>query len=318
MTSAFDPPSVVPADPGPAAGSLAMPRLDCGLADLAPRYDLILCDVWGVIHNGVAHHRGAVDALQRFRRGGGTVVLVTNAPAPARNVMARLDALDVPRDICDAIATSGDVSVAMIVEAGCPPLFNIGPDREVDLYREAARLGPRQPALVALADAELVVAISPSDRIGREPEKYDGLLRQMRARGLTMICANPDIVVQVGDSLQYCAGAIAERYEAMGGQVIHAGKPHPALYRRALDLAHAGAGKIPISRILAIGDAMHTDIAGAQREGIDSLFITSGIHRTDLHGPGAGSPLDTAAFRQFLDQRGIEPMAAMATLGWSS
>lgn len=295
----------------------ALPLLDHGLADLADRYDLILCDVWGVIHNGVAHHPSAVDALQRFRRGGGTVVLITNAPAPARNVVARMDSLGVPHDAYDAVATSGDVTVAMIVEAGCPPLFNIGPEREVELYQEAGRVGPRKPALVGVEQADLVIAISPSDRIGRQPADYDALLQSMVARKLTMICANPDIVVEVGDTLEYCAGAIAERYEAIGGTVIQAGKPFPAIYERALSLARDNRGAVRKSRILAIGDAMHTDMQGARDQGVDGLFITSGIHRAELHGGARTNPIDQAALRQFLASRDARPVAALGTLAWS-
>ncbi|WP_158809071.1 TIGR01459 family HAD-type hydrolase [Beijerinckia sp. L45] len=295
----------------------ALPLLDHGLADLAGRYDLILCDVWGVIHNGVTHHSAAVDALQRFRRGGGTVVLITNAPAPARNVVARMDSLGVPHDAYDAIATSGDVTVAMIVEAGCPPLLNIGPEREVDLYREAGLLGAHGPTLVGVEEAELVICISPSDRIGRQPEDYDALLRSMLARKLTMICANPDIVVEVGDTLEYCAGAIAERYEAIGGTVIQAGKPFPAIYERALGLTREKLGDVATSRILAIGDAMHTDMQGARDQGIDGLFITSGIHRAELHGDARSNPLDRAALRQFLASRDARPRAALGTLTWA-
>jgi HAD superfamily hydrolase (TIGR01459 family) len=295
----------------------ALPLLDHGLSDLAGRYDLILCDVWGVIHNGVAHHPLAVDALQRFRRGGGTVVLITNAPAPARNVVTRMDSLGVPHDAYDAVATSGDVTVAMIVEAGCPPVFNIGPEREVEIYHEAGRVGPRKPLLVGVGQAELVIAISPSDRIGRQPADYDVLLQMMLGRALVMICANPDIVVEVGDTLEYCAGAIAERYEAIGGTVIQAGKPFPAIYERALGLAQAKTGKIAKSRILAIGDAMHTDMQGARDQGIDGLFITSGIHRAELHGASRNDPLDRAALRQFLASRDARPVAALGTLAWS-
>ncbi len=293
------------------------PLLDHGLADLAGRYDLLMCDVWGVLHNGVAHHPRAVDALQRFRRGGGTVVLVTNAPAPARNVVRRLDNLGVAGDSYDAVATSGDVTTAMIVAADCPPLLHIGPERELEIYADAGRLGARRPRLVDVEEAELVVAVSPSEEIGPEPQAYDPLLRAARARDLTMICANPDLVVEVGDRLHTCAGAIAQRYEAMGGKVVQAGKPFPPIYERALDLARTRAGTVAPSRILAIGDAMHTDMAGAANQGYDGLFITSGIHRATLHGVARHDPLDRLALEQFLDGRGLRPFAALPALSWS-
>ena len=294
-----------------------LPLLDHGLADLAGRYDLLMCDVWGVLHNGVAQHPGAVDALQRFRRGGGTVVLVTNAPAPARNVVRRLDSLGVAPDAYDAVATSGDVTTAMIAAAGCPPLLHIGPKRELELYADAGQLGPHRPRLVDVEEAELVVAISPSEEIGPEPQAYDPLLRAARARDLTMICANPDLVVEVGDRLHTCAGAIAQRYETLGGTVVQAGKPFPPIYERALDLVRERTGAVPPSRILAIGDAMHTDMAGAANQGYDGLFITSGIHRASLHGAERHSPLDRLALEQFLDEKGARPFAALPTLSWS-
>ncbi|MGD0632966.1 MAG: TIGR01459 family HAD-type hydrolase [Beijerinckiaceae bacterium] len=300
----------------PDTSRAALPSLDHGLSVLAGAYDLILCDVWGVIHNGVAYHPAAVDALRRFRRGGGTVVLVTNAPAPAKNVIGRMASLGAPPDFFDAVATSGDVTATLIAEAGCPPVYNIGPTGELDLYKEAARLGPRAPDLVDVAAAGLAVAIGVSQDPGVQLEDYDASLRQLQARGLIMICANPDIVVEVGNRMEYCAGAIAERYEGMGGTVIQAGKPFPAIYERALRLVRDKTGDVPRRRILAIGDAMHTDMQGAHNQGIDALFITSGIHWAELHGAGRGSPLDRAALRQFLDARTAKPIAAMGALVW--
>ncbi len=293
-----------------------LPHLDKGLSELAAGKDLLLCDVWGVIHNGVAFHAAAVDALTRFRRGGGTVVLITNAPVPEAQVWSRMRRLGVPRECFDCISTSGDVAAAVLVEAGCPPVFAIGPDGDVAIYGEAGRLGPRAPRRVALAEAELVVCIG-LDGTGERPEDYDEMLARLRERGLTMVCANPDIVVEVGEELVFCAGAIAERYEAIGGTVIQTGKPFPAIYARAREMAEAirGGEPMPRERILAIGDAVHTDVKGAAREGIDALMITSGIHRAKLHGDRA-SPLDRAALRQFLGDTDVAPLAALGALAW--
>ena len=288
------------------------PRLDAGLAELAAAYDLVLCDVWGVVHNGVAHHAPAVDALRRFRRGGGTVILITNAPAPAAQVERRLDNLAVPRDAYDGIATSGEVTIAMIVAAGCPPLFSIGPGSDYAIYREAARLGPRAPEIVPVADAEMAVCIG-LDQTGDRAEDYDGTLAALRAKELDLVCANPDLVVEVGDTLVTCAGAIAARYAAIGGTVIQAGKPFPAIYERALALAEAVRGATPIRRVLAIGDAIHTDIAGARTMGFDSLLITSGIHRARLHPAG---DLDESALDRFLADAELQPTAALPALSW--
>ncbi len=284
------------------------------LAELASSYDLVLCDVWGVVHNGVAHHAAAVGALRRYRQGGGRVVLVTNAPAPAAQVQRRLDKLAVPRDAYDAIATSGDVTIAAIVAAGCPPIFSIGPGGEFAIYTEAARQGPRAPALVGIADAELAVCIA-TDETGEEPADYDASLAALRARDLELICANPDIVVEMGDTLVTCAGAIAARYAAIGGRVTQAGKPFPAIYERALRLA-SEAGSVATPRVLAIGDATHTDIAGAVRMGFDSVLITSGIHRAKLHVGDRGSAIDEAGLRQFLDESAVQPTYVMPELAW--
>ncbi len=296
------------------------PRLDVDLRELAPSFDLVLCDVWGVLHDGVRRHPPAADALQRFRRGGGTVVLVTNAPAPAAQVRARLDHMGVPRDAYDAIATSGDVTVAMMVEAGCPPVFGIGPGDESALYREAGRLGPRVPRLVGIEAATMAVCVG-LDATGDRPEDYDDTLRALRARDLTLVCANPDIVVEVGDELVACAGAIAERYEAIGGRVIHAGKPFPPIYARALALARDARGSTaaPVARdrVLAIGDAMRTDVRGAAREGFASVLVTEGIHRAALHRGGRASALEEAALRQFLAGHEVTPSVATPVLRWT-
>lgn len=293
------------------------PKLANGLAAFAGAFDLVLCDVWGVLHNGVASYAAAVEALRRFRQGGGTVILITNAPAPHGQVRARLDRLRVPRDAYDGIATSGDVAVAMMVAAGCPPVFNIGPSGEEALYREAARLGPRRPSLVAIADAAMAVCVG-LDETGDRPEDYDDTLSRLLARKIDLVCANPDIVVEMGDSLVYCAGAIAERYAARGGTVVQAGKPHALIYDRALALAGTIRSPTPKHRILAIGDAVKTDIAGANAQGIASLLITTGIHRAALHPAGRGSELDAAAVERFLADCSALPTAAMPELRWSA
>lgn len=301
-----------------------LPRLDLGLADLAPDFDLILCDVWGVVHNGVRYNPAAVEALRKFRAGGGTVVLVTNAPAPREQVVRRLESLHVPPDAYDDIATSGDVTVALIVAAGCPPLYGIGHIWQVDgsargelaLYTEAARLGPRTPELVTIERAELAVCIG-LDATGDAPEDYDDILRGLRTRDLTLICANPDIVVEMGDELVFCAGAIAARYAAIGGTVVQAGKPFPPIYERAIALAGARRGEIARNRILAIGDAMHTDMKGAHDQGLAALFVTTGIHRGALHRNGHGSAIDPEALGRLLADYDARPLAALPFLTWT-
>lgn len=296
-----------------AQGSLALTRLDLGLADLAPDYDVLLCDVWGVVHNGVRANAASVDALTRFRQHGGTVVLITNAPAPKAQVVARLDRLQVPRSAYDDVATSGDVTIAHILEAGCPPLFNIGPSGEIALYREAERVSGRRLRLVGVEEAELAVCIG-LDETGEAPDDYDATLAALATRGLDLVCANPDIVVEVGEERVWCAGAIAARYGGHGGRVVQAGKPHPAIYARAIKMAQALRGDVRTPRVLAIGDALATDMEGARNQGLDALLVTHGIHRGELH-DGSGN-IDAAALGRALEAAGLRPRAALRQLAW--
>ncbi|WP_041778551.1 TIGR01459 family HAD-type hydrolase [Beijerinckia indica] len=284
-----------------------------GLHDLAANYDVILSDVWGVIHNGIHAFPKACDALQRFRHQGGKVILLTNAPRPGQVIITQLDGFGVPRDAYDGIVSSGDITISLIKERQALSLFKIGPRSDDVLYTEAER-HIVTPLRFAPADqADYLVCTGLFDELRERPEDYDPLLRAPAAAGRELICANPDIVVRIGDELVACAGAIAERYQALGGKVLQAGKPFDAIYVRALSLA----GRTPSqsSRVLAIGDAMHTDIEGAHRQGLDNVFITSGIHRSVLHHPERGD-LDAAALRQFLQGSEAPPMAVMPELIW--
>jgi HAD superfamily hydrolase (TIGR01459 family) len=293
------------------------PRQLSGLSEIAPDFDVLLCDVWGVIHNGVAHFPKAIDALQHFRAQGGTVIFITNAPRSGAKVISFLDKLSVPHDAYDAVVSSGDVTVSLIAERGTKRPMHLGPDYDSPLFDAAAKLLGHMPHFAPLDTADYVVCTGLLDDRTETPADYAGQLAQMRRRNLDFICANPDIVVQVGDGLIYCAGALAEAYEALGGHVIQAGKPHAPIYARALEEAARLRGKIPASaRVLAIGDAMHTDIKGAQRQSLATLFVTSGIHRAELHTAEAPSELDAAAFRQFFENTGFAPMAATTELAW--
>lgn len=294
-----------------------MTRLLPGLASLAGRYDVILCDVWGVIHNGLSAFQKAAGALSRIRAMGGKVVLMTNSPNPSRIVEAQLGRLSVSREAYDAIVSSGDVTVSLLIERMGAGIFQIGPVEETALFAEVLALRGEAPRLVPLKQAQFVLCIGLADPWRETPEDYDAILAAMRARRLELICANPDIVVEDGGKLFYCAGAIAERYAAAGGKVIQAGKPYAPIYARALELAR-GPGKniIDRSRVLVIGDAMHTDIKGAHLQGFDSLFVTSGIHRKELHGGAKDASLDAAAFRQFLEASDFAPTAALPELVW--
>ena len=289
-----------------------------GLAALAPRYDVILSDVWGVVHDGRTHTPSAADALARFRSKGGTVVLITNAPQPWKPIQKMLDNFGLPRESYDTIVSSGDVTVRLVAERGTQPLHHIGPPRDLSLFDTVAEATGERPPLLPLEQAEYVVCTGLFDDY-ESPDPYMPSLRAMRERDLPMICANPDIVVHSGPDLLWCAGALAERYAGLGGKVIMAGKPHAIIYEAALKEAQA-LRKAPIdrSRILAVGDGLFTDIRGAASQGLDALFITSGIHRDLLH-PDAGEDdwsVDEVAYRGLLAEAGAAPAAHLRDLVW--
>jgi HAD superfamily hydrolase (TIGR01459 family) len=287
------------------------------LAELADGYDVILCDVWGVLHNGAVCFPEAAKALGHFRARGGAVVLITNAPNPSHIVRAHLDRLGAPRAAYDSIVSSGDVTVALLIARAAAALFHIGPAWESALFEEVSALTGKTPRFAPLDAADFVLCTGLADPAHEAPADYDARLAQMLPRGLEFICANPDIVVQDGDKLAYCAGAIAERYAALGGKVIQAGKPFPPIYERALSRARERrGGELDRKRVLAIGDAMRTDIKGACDQGLASLFVTSGIHREELYGGAEGASLDAAALRQFAESAGFAPTAAIAELVW--
>jgi HAD superfamily hydrolase (TIGR01459 family) len=294
-------------------------KLVRGLADLADAYRVILCDVWGVVHNGLVAFGKAAGALGRFRSGGGRVVLITNSPNPSRFVQAQLGRLGFPREAYDAMVSSGDVTAAVLAARPEAGLFHLGPPGETALFDEVLALTGKAPRSVPLKQAQLVLCTGLVDPFRETPADYDAILAAMRARNLELLCANPDIVVEDGGKLFYCAGAIAERYEKAGGRVIQAGKPYAPIYARALQLAQkSGEKAIRHSEVLVIGDAMRTDIKGAQLQGFDSLFVTSGIHRQELHGKEDDAALDAAAFRQFMEAADFAPTAAIPELVWEA
>ena len=281
-----------------------------GLGGLAPRYDLILCDIWGVLHNGLVAHAGASDALTRFRAGGGAVVLVSNAPRPGTGVAVQLDRVGVPRTAYDAIITSGDLTRAAVVERKGQVVHHLGPPRDLPIFKELdVRFGD--------IDAADYVVCSGFDDDERETvDDYRERLQRMRDRGLLMICANPDLIVERGDRLVPCAGALALAYEETGGSVFYAGKPHRPVYEAALAIAAKlrGGEPVPTRRVLAIGDAMRTDIAGAAAFGIDSILVARGIHAIEL-GLEAGG-LDLEHVRQWLAKQDCRPLGVCEHLVW--
>ena len=284
-------------------------RILAGLREIAPLYGALLCDIWGVVHDGHARLAGATEALARYRTQGGRVVLITNAPRPHGPIRAQLDELLVPHAAYDAIVTSGDVTVELVAQQGDRSVFHIGPPRDLALFEEVAEASGLRPPLAALEHAAYCVCTGLFDDDAETPEDYRPRLERMLARKMPMICANPDIVVHRGSTLIHCAGALAQLYETMGGVAIYAGKPHAPIYARALALAGAQAS------VLAIGDAAATDLRGAQEQGLDALFVTHGIHRRELHHGGAGA-LDSARLEAFAQAKGLSPRYAMARLCW--
>ena len=303
---------------GAAASRGPVPVLD-GIAGLASRYDVILSDIWGVVHNGRQHFAAACDALARFRQQGGTVILITNAPRPHPPVLRQLEGLGVPAGAFDAVVTSGDVTLSLIADHGGAPLHHIGPPRDIALFDILTEQTGLNPPRVDLERAEYVVCTGLFDD-EHTPDDYADAFRIMRTRNLAMISANPDIVVHVGDKELYCSGALAEVYETMGGTVIQAGKPFAPIYDKAMELAAAKFGRpVEASRVLAIGDGMRTDIAGAASRGLDVIFVTSGIHRAELHPPGPdGAPggLRRDVLEELVAEAGLAPIAAMDRLAW--
>lgn len=256
-----------------------------GLSELAGRYDAVLSDVWGVIHNGVSAFPEAVEALRSFRRAGGRAVLITNAPRPSAPIIAMLDRLGVPRDAYDAIVSSGDATRAMIARYRGRAIHHVGPPTEDDaLYDglDVRRTGPEEAEVVVVTDL---------DTDDDTPEMYRERARLWLSRKLPMICANPDRVVEHGDKIIYCGGALGDLYSAMGGMVHMAGKPYPPIYEQAFALAEKAAGRaLDKSRVLAIGDSVRTDAAGAAQFGVDLLFITGSIHAAELDAFGKPDP----------------------------
>jgi HAD superfamily hydrolase (TIGR01459 family) len=274
-----------------------MPQRIQSLQDITVHYDVVLCDVWGVLHNGVAPFPGAGKALAAARAGGATVVLITNSPRPNDSVSVQLDAIGVPRDAWDRIVTSGDVTRALIKQ-GPKTVYFLGPDRDLNL------LDGTEAVAVDGANAEAIVCTGFFDDENEQPEDYREMLTDFAKRNIPMICANPDLIVERGERLIPCAGAIAAFYQELGGESRIAGKPHHPIYTEALRQAAELRGTIDPARVVAIGDGMPTDVRGAINEGLDLLYISAGIHARDYM---TGETTDEAALDQFLSANKAEP-----------
>jgi len=275
------------------------------LSDLVDGVEVLLSDIWGVVHNGLEAFPDACAALHRFRQRGGTVILITNAPRPADSVQRQLRKLGVADGIYDAIVSSGDLTRHFVADHPGKKMFWLGPERDSSIYRGLGSV------IAPLEQADYIVCTGLFDDETESAEDYRAMMVRAHERKLPMVCANPDIVVERGDRLIYCAGAIAELYRELGGEVIFYGKPHRPIYERAMVLAaERGGHKIELSRVLAIGDSVRTDLAGAHGFGIDCLFVTRGIHSEEFEGV---DQLDPASVKELF---GHPPRALMRELRW--
>jgi len=275
------------------------------LRDLVGGVDVLLSDIWGVVHNGLMAFPDACEALHTFRSRGGTVILITNAPRPADSVRRQLRKLSVSDETYDAIVSSGDLTRNFVAGHSNQKMFRVGPERDNSIYRGL------DPIIAPLQEADYIVCTGLFDDETESAENYRPMLEKALARKLPMVCANPDIVVERGDRLIYCAGAIAELYRELGGEVIFYGKPHRPIYERAIELAAERRGQaVPLDRVLAIGDSVRTDLAGAQAFGIDCLFVTRGIHSEEFEGL---DQLDPVSVKELF---GHPPKALMRDLRW--
>lgn len=275
------------------------------LRDLVGGVEVVLSDIWGVVHNGLESFPEACAALHACRQQGGTVILITNAPRPADSVQRQLRKLGVADDVYDAIVSSGDLTRSFVADHPGQKIFWVGPDRDSSIHRGL------DAVMTPLEAANYIICTGLFDDETETPEDYRSMLLQALDRKLPLVCANPDIVVERGDRLIYCAGAIAELYRELGGEVIFYGKPHRPIYERAMALAAERRGHpVDLRKVLAIGDSVRTDLAGAHGFGIDLLFVTRGIHSEEFAGV---DQLDAASVKELF---GHPPKALMRELRW--
>lgn len=279
----------------------AAPQLLTRFRDIAPDYDGLICDIWGVLHNGATAFSAACDALKQFRAQQGRVVLLTNAPRPAKDLEEQFRRFGVPLDCFDAIVTSGAAArddLASRAANGRLSMLHLGPERDRNIFAGL------DITLSDVAHAQIVLCTGLYNDDTETPDDYRNMLGELHARGLTMLCANPDLVVQRGGKLVFCAGALAEAYEKIGGAVVYYGKPRRPIYDAVL--AELSAAR----RLLAIGDGLNTDIKGANAMGIDALFIADGIHGEDV------AEFTARHMAELFAEAGVHARAAMRALVW--
>ena len=296
-----------------------MTQIIQNLAEISGRYDAVFCDLWGCLHNGKTPHVAAVAALQAFRAKGGVVLLLTNSPRPKPSVANQLRDMGVPDDCYDEIVSSGDAAqYALITGAVGRKVFAIGADKDEPFYTDFAadlqETAASEPAIqsVPLDQAEGLVVTGPFDDRKDVPEDYRATFLYAKTKGMKMLCANPDLVVDLGDIRIYCAGALAALYEEMGGEALYFGKPHPPIYDLARRRLSAINGDIADGAILCIGDGIGTDIKGGFAEGLDTLFITGGLAAAEF-GPNPATP-DPQMLQEFMDAQQLDATYALPML----
>lgn len=278
------------------------------VSGLAEHYDVWLCDIWGVMHNGLRPFPSASHACEHFRSKGGTVILISNSPRSRKGVIKQLSAIGVVRGAWDGVTTSGDVTRDLIAQNHGKPILHLGPERDRGVFEG------REVTFADVQGAELIVCSGLYDDLNETPDDYEELLGDLVQRDLPMICANPDLMVERGEKLIYCAGALAQAYEKRGGKVLYAGKPHRPLYEMALGMAEEVRGApIDQSRVLAIGDGLKTDMAGAAAAGLDALFVASGLH---LDRAGSDGSATAEEISGLFRQGEMRPVAAQTRLAW--
>jgi HAD superfamily hydrolase (TIGR01459 family) len=285
-------------------GTETIPVIDV-IAPFGKSYAAWLVDIWGVMHNGMRAFPPAVEATRRYREQGGIVILLSNSPRPSEGLQQQLRSLGVSDQSYDATVSSGDLTRHELAKHAGARIFHLGPERDLPIFKDL------DLKLVDAGQAELVVCTGLFNDETEKPQDYEGLLRELAERKLTMLCANPDHLVERGHDLVYCAGALAHLYEEDGGEVIYAGKPYAPIYELSEETIAGIAGrKIARSEILAIGDGIRTDMAGAADYGLDAVFVASGLHV----GPG-GEGLDDLRLVELFEGR-KPPLAAMPALAW--
>ncbi len=285
---------------------MSSPNPITGLSQIIDQYDCILCDVWGVLHNGKAIWSDAANALTKAREAGVPVVMITNAPRPQGPVLKQLANMNCPDGVFDELVTSGDVTRALIQQLD-GPVYHIGPDRDYALYDGL------DVEFASPENASGIVCTGLFDDYNEHPEEYVKRFKTYIGHKLPFICANPDIVVEVVDRLLWCAGALAREYDKLGGETRIVGKPYTPIYDVALEHAERIADKsIERSKVLAIGDGLPTDIKGAADNTVDALFITNGIHAADY----TAGEVDTEKLHVFLEENKAAPQHWIKTLVW--